>query len=159
MAGLVCLRARRSAGSSSFLREGDECRVEQYFFAARRSCHAKYNLARAYELAGRYEESALVLRKVLSWHAPSEGSFWSIGRYWLFAGRPDEALAVFEQESDAGLRDMGVIMALHDLGRMDEFEERLLHRVLGWITQLENRLVPGALVGSSLACVAKRIND
>jgi len=83
-----------------------------------------YNLAHAYELAGRYEESALVLRKVLSWHAPSEGSFWSIGRYWLFAGRPDEALAVFEQESDAGLRDMGVIMALHDLGRMDEFEER-----------------------------------
>jgi tetratricopeptide (TPR) repeat protein len=65
-----------------------------------------------------------VLLKVLSWHAPSEGSFWSIGRSWLHAGQPAEALANFEQESSAGLREMGMIMALHDLGRMDEFEER-----------------------------------
>ncbi|MEH6592409.1 MAG: methyltransferase domain-containing protein [Halioglobus sp.] len=35
----------------------------------------------------------------------------------------------------------------------------LLHRVLGWVTRLENRLVPGVLVGSSLACIAKRVND
>ena len=83
-----------------------------------------YNLAAAYELTGRHEESARVLQRVLSWHAPNEGSFWSIGRSWLFAGRPAEALANFEQETSAKLGEMGKIMALHDLGRMDEFEER-----------------------------------
>lgn len=35
----------------------------------------------------------------------------------------------------------------------------LLHRALGWLTQLETRLIPGALAGSSLACVARRLED
>jgi len=83
-----------------------------------------YNLARAYQLVGKYEESAFVLRKVLAWHAPSEGYFWSVGRGWLLAGLPEKALDTFEQETSAGLRKMGVIMALHDLGRKNEFEER-----------------------------------
>jgi 2-polyprenyl-3-methyl-5-hydroxy-6-metoxy-1,4-benzoquinol methylase len=32
----------------------------------------------------------------------------------------------------------------------------LLHRLLGAITRLENRIVPGALPGSSIACIARR---
>ena len=34
----------------------------------------------------------------------------------------------------------------------------LLHRVLGWLTQLETRLIPGALAGSSVASVARRVD-
>lgn len=83
-----------------------------------------WNLAYAYRLTGRYEESARVLQKILSWHTPNEWVFWSIGRSLLLAGLPEEALAAFEQESPANNREMGVIMALHDLGRMQEFEKR-----------------------------------
>lgn len=32
----------------------------------------------------------------------------------------------------------------------------LFHRLLGWATQLETRLVPGMVAGSSLACIARR---
>ena len=50
---------------------------------------------------------------------------WSIGVSWLLAGFPDKALVAFELESLDGNREMGTIMALHDLRRMDEFEARL----------------------------------
>ena len=33
----------------------------------------------------------------------------------------------------------------------------VLHRALGWLTRLETRLLPGVLAGSSLACVAHRL--
>ena len=82
------------------------------------------NLAYAYQSVGRHEESARELEEFLSWHAPSGGSYWSIGVSWLLAGFPDRALAAFELESLEGNREMGTIMALHDLGRMDEFETR-----------------------------------
>ena len=35
----------------------------------------------------------------------------------------------------------------------------LLHRALGWLTSVENRLVPGAIAGSSLACIAHRADQ
>jgi tetratricopeptide (TPR) repeat protein len=82
------------------------------------------NLAYAYETAGRHQESARVLEEFLSWHAPTGGSYAQIGTSWLLAGFPDRALAAFEMESEDGNREMGTIMALHDLGRMDEFETR-----------------------------------
>lgn len=33
----------------------------------------------------------------------------------------------------------------------------MLHRILGWITRLETMVLPGAVPGSSLACVARRM--
>ncbi len=82
------------------------------------------NLADAYAMAGKHEESARVLEEFLSWHAPTGGAYWSIGVSWLIAGLPDKSLAAFEMESLDGNREMGTIMVLHDLGRMDEFETR-----------------------------------
>ena len=84
-----------------------------------------FNLARAYFLTGRFEEAALEVQTVLSWHEPNDYVYWYIGRYWLFAGQPGKALDTFERKPGAGVdRERGIILALHDLGRTDEFEVR-----------------------------------
>ena len=80
------------------------------------------NLSHAYRGAGRYEESALLLQDILAWHTPTGGYYWSLGVSWLLAGDPEKALAAFEKELLQGNRKkMGTIMALHDLGRTEEF--------------------------------------
>ena len=82
------------------------------------------NLAYAYRDSGRHEEATVALEQILTWHAPTSGYYWSLGVSWLVAGDPEKALATFEKELDEGLGEMGAIMALHDLGRMDEFRSR-----------------------------------
>lgn len=86
------------------------------------------NLARAYSLTGRFEEAALEVQTVLSWHEPNDYVYWYIGRYWLFAGQPGKALKALDacqKESGDGFScERGIILALHDLGRRDEFEVR-----------------------------------
>ena len=42
------------------------------------------------------------------------------------AGQPQRALDTFELETRDGNREMGIIMALYDLGRFEEAESRLL---------------------------------
>jgi len=79
------------------------------------------NLSHAYRGAGRHEDSALLLQDILAWHAPTGGYYWSLGVSWLLAGDPGKALDAFEKESRQGSRRMGTIMALHDLGRTEEF--------------------------------------
>lgn len=81
------------------------------------------NLAYAFRVAGKHEESAHTLESMLAWHAPLAGYYWSLGVSWLVAGHPGKALAAFEKESD-NTREIGVIMALHDLGRKGDFEGR-----------------------------------
>ena len=84
-----------------------------------------FNLARAYALTGRFEEAALEVQSVLSWHEPNDYVYEYIGRYWLLAGQPGMALDTFENgSSDEVYRERGIILALHDLGRTDEFEIR-----------------------------------
>lgn len=84
-----------------------------------------FNLASAYRLTDQFEESAHELQKVLSWHAPSDYVYWSIGHSWLLAGDPGKALAAFESESlRVDERELGIILALYDLGRTDDFETR-----------------------------------
>jgi len=83
------------------------------------------NLARAYASAGRYAEAAQVAIDSLAWRPAYPGIYWTIGRSWLLAGQAEKALAAIEQESsDDGTREIGTIMALHDLGRITEFETR-----------------------------------
>jgi len=64
-----------------------------------------------------------ILEKKLLWHGQNQGVFWSIGLNWLLAGAPDKALAAFEKETSIDDRETGTILALHDLGLMDEYEE------------------------------------
>jgi adenylate cyclase len=82
------------------------------------------NLAFAYRVTGRHEESAQTLESLLTWRAPVAYHYWSLGVSWLGVGNPEKALAAFEQESVGNLGEMGALMALHDLGRNEEFEAR-----------------------------------
>ena len=43
---------------------------------------------------------------------------------WLHAGYPDKALEAFQKEIDEDTREYATTFALHDLGRMEEFEVR-----------------------------------
>lgn len=82
------------------------------------------NLAYVYRLSGRYKEAALVLGNKLKWDAQPEGLFWLIGLNWLLADLPEKALAAFEKELSENERKIGIILALHDLGRTDEFTDQ-----------------------------------
>ena len=82
------------------------------------------NLAYVYLLAGNYEQSALTVEGLQSWHPPKEGDFWSIGVKWLLAGKAGKARAAFEQEQNKVFKEIGIILALHDLGHIEEFEQR-----------------------------------
>ena len=82
------------------------------------------NLAFAYQSAGRHLEAAQVREEVFAWHAPTDRSYWSIGTNWLLAGNPEKALGAFEKLSLEAYQEMGEIMVLYELGRIDEFETR-----------------------------------
>jgi TolB-like protein/Flp pilus assembly protein TadD len=82
------------------------------------------NLAYAYMSAGRFRDAAALVEDMFQWRAPAPGSYRELGRAWLFAGDAAKALAAFDKESLEDSRETGQIMALHDLGRMDEFEHR-----------------------------------
>ena len=105
-----------------------------------------FNLAHAYAKTGRFEEAALEVQTVLSWHEPNVYVYWYLGNYWLFARQPGKALDAYEKVSGAEFNaERGVILALHDLGRMDEFEiqfktflsddshARLIAEIYAWI--------------------------
>jgi adenylate cyclase len=79
-------------------------------------------LAMVFRLAGKHREAAQAFEQLLEWHdgLPAE-FYWYLGVAWLVAGEPEKALGLFEQGLP-GNREMGRLMALHDLGRHDEFE-------------------------------------
>lgn len=79
-------------------------------------------LGMVFRLAGKHREAAEVLEQLLEWHDdPTIIIYWQLGVAWLVAGEPWKALDYFEQ-APPGLQEMGRLMALHDLGRHDEFE-------------------------------------
>jgi adenylate cyclase len=89
------------------------------------------NLAYAFRASGKHEESAHTLMSILAWHAPAPHFYWSLGVSWLVAGDPEKALVAFEKESADSGREMGAIMALHDLDRHDDFEARFSRYRIG----------------------------
>jgi adenylate cyclase len=78
-------------------------------------------LAFALRTMGRHQEAADQLEKILEWRAPSIGILWHLGVAWLVAGEPARALTYFD-DARPGPGELGRLMALHDLGRQDEFE-------------------------------------
>lgn len=68
---------------------------------------------------------AETLEGILRWWSPDPAFYWNLGTVWLVAGHPDKALQAFEKEVVEGSRELGSIMALHDLGRTDDFETLL----------------------------------
>jgi adenylate cyclase len=79
-------------------------------------------LTRSLRALGRHREAAERLEKILEWREPSASIYWLIGVPWLVAGEPAKALAYFEKMDMKGEENLGRMLALHDLGRMDEFE-------------------------------------
>ncbi len=82
------------------------------------------NLAYALRAAGNPQDSAKALESILAWHKPVAGFYWALGVSWLTAGDPQMALNTFNKETLEGNREMGAIMALYDLGRIEDFESR-----------------------------------
>ena len=78
-------------------------------------------LARTFRLAGRHREAAEVLEKQLEWRDGHPYIYWNLGVAWLVAGEPGKSLEYFKQ-APPGNREMGRMMAFHDLGRHNEFE-------------------------------------
>jgi len=83
-----------------------------------------YRLAWVYEGLGRYGEAADALEDMLLWHVPPTGFYADLGFYRLAGGQPEDALVAFTKESQEGMSELGEILALYDLGRLEEFETR-----------------------------------
>jgi tetratricopeptide (TPR) repeat protein len=88
-----------------------------------------YSLSWAYRNSGRHQEAAEALENILRWRTPDPTFYWSLGTMWLHAGHPDKALDAFEKELDEGTRSYARIFALHDLGRMEEFEAEFAEKI------------------------------
>ena len=71
-------------------------------------------------MTGRHREAAGKLEDLLQWVEPSADMFWSLGVTWLVAVEPATALGYFEQ-GGTGANELGRVLALHDLGRQEEF--------------------------------------
>lgn len=109
------------------------------------------NLASALRSAGDPGAAAAALESILEWHTAQPGYYWSLGVGWLVANQAQKALDAFEKEEGyKGNREIGIIMALHDLGRTEEFESRFTRyrsdeadpesvaRIYAWIGDNDN---------------------
>ncbi len=81
------------------------------------------NISLTYRTAGEYDRAIEILEDAIAWSPDRPGLYWALGSVLLQGGRPEEALAAFEQERVGDMRNYARIFALHDLGRMQEFEE------------------------------------
>jgi len=70
---------------------------------------------------GRHREAAEALENLLQWRELGGTIHWNIGVTWLVEGEPAKALAHFEKDEVGPGRALGRLLALHDLGRLDEF--------------------------------------
>ena len=114
------------------------------------------NLVYLARRSGRYQEAVDLLEQYETWLPRSPIVNWSLGMLYLDVGDAGRALEMFEQipASDSAYgsnRETGILMALHDLGRMDEFNRRFeayrldrhespesVARVYGWIGDADN---------------------
>jgi TolB-like protein/alkylhydroperoxidase family enzyme len=78
-------------------------------------------LSVTFRQAGKHREGAEVLEKLRQWAGGTPDLFWQLGVSWLVAGEPSKAFDYFEH-APPGNREVGRLLALHDLGRDDEFE-------------------------------------
>lgn len=81
-------------------------------------------LSWAYRNSGRHAEAVEALESILEWRSPDQQFRWQYGVALLFAGEPEKALEWFDPDPDSGM-DVGYLAALHDAGRLQEFERRL----------------------------------
>ena len=86
----------------------------------------QWNLARAALNDGQYELAENTYRTYDAVNPNENRALWMIGLTFLLRGNAEAALEQFqEQVSHAGTRLHGTILALHDLGRIDESDEAM----------------------------------
>ena len=90
------------------------------------------NLGQNYVLAGRLDEAITSSRTALSLSPGIGGAQYWLGEALLRKGEPEEALTAFLLEEDDEGRVKGTALALHDLGRVAEFEEAFAELRKGW---------------------------
>jgi TolB-like protein len=78
-------------------------------------------LSSIYRQTGRHRELAEELEKLLEWWEGTPTIYWSLGVAWLVAGEPAKAIVYFKKSSPYN-RKLGRLLALHDLGRREEFD-------------------------------------
>jgi tetratricopeptide (TPR) repeat protein len=82
----------------------------------------QYHLARAYRLAGKFDEAEAAIRSALILTGAGQFPMYrDLGRVLMFKGNPEAALEAFEKDQDL----QGIAIALHDLGRREDFEAAL----------------------------------
>jgi tetratricopeptide (TPR) repeat protein len=120
--------------------------VGQYMIRRDPACDTCLSaLAWAYRLSGRHAEAAETLESILEWREPDHQFRWQFGVALLFSGQPDRALEWFVPGAESDM-SVGYLAALHDAGRVEEFEQELakldasdpvnwegLARVYAWI--------------------------
>ena len=98
--------------------------LAKYVVARDPACTAcVYQLAFALRTAGQHREAAIALEKLADWRELAPNIAWSAGVAWLVAGEPGRALEHFDSANEEGSMSIGRAMALHDLGRTEEFQE------------------------------------
>ena len=85
-------------------------------------------LAVAYRHSGRHVEAVETMESILEWRPPDHQFNWHMGVAYLFSGKPGKALELFEPGKDAGM-GYAYLLALHELGRYEEFEEMLARQI------------------------------
>jgi TolB-like protein len=73
--------------------------------------------------AGEHDRAIEIMQDAVAWSPDRQGIYWALGALLLQAGRPEEALAAIEKEQVEETRSYFKILALHDLGRLQESEE------------------------------------
>jgi len=115
----------QSGAAWMFIRLGrydEAAALAQYTVNRDPACSMCVNtLAYAARFAGRHREAAEALEDLLQWRKVSGDVYWNIGVAWLVAGEPAKALEHFEKDEVGPGRVLGRLLALHDLGRFEEF--------------------------------------
>ena len=73
--------------------------------------------------AGEYDRAIEILQDAVTWSPDRKNIYWPLGSALLQAGRPEEALAAFEKQGEGHMVSFARLFALHDLGRIQEFEQ------------------------------------
>jgi TolB-like protein/thioredoxin-like negative regulator of GroEL len=71
---------------------------------------------------GQAKEAAERLDAMRAWYPGNISIEWSVGSAWILAGEPQKALDIFQERDVPPSQNLGLLLALHDLGREEEFE-------------------------------------
>ncbi len=93
---------------------------------------AQYNLGLAYYFAHRLDDAERCMRKVLVLSPDYSSARYRLGTILLFKGDLEEALEVFESETDEAFRVKGRALASHALDRKEESDAALRQLIDGW---------------------------